>query len=362
MANILGPNEYATLADYAEFESKDGDIIRNIVNEHTKALTLGADIPITMASGNMTDEGYFEEPWEFNKASKTYNLTSGRPFVKFGNYTRKDVMGLRGGAITIDKDHFDQQKGKALYWETQQIYRAVKYTGLDCEHDMFYGDPTVDPDSSLGLMPRFCALTDLDGVIKSGDHAGEYCTYITVDGSRGTATSASSGKLASVYLVHLSSEDGVCWAYPAESAYTGGIELDIYDGPWTPAITANESGVTTVKMQKVHMFRRAGGLVIKNRNACYRIANVDFTTETGMKNFVTTLYDVCGVLPQDIEGTMKLYFPKRAIGSIKTYFNNKVYPSTYDGSKPKNLIGDFTIDGLEFKGTSQLELTEDLVG
>ncbi len=362
MANILTPNEYATLADIASYEGSNGEVIQNIINEHVKALTLGADIPVTEATGNMEDEGFFEEPWEYDKSSKTYDLTNGRPFVKTGTYKRKDVMGLRGSSIGIDKDIFDQKGAHAKYWEAQQIYQVVRNIGLDCEHDMFYGNPTSDPNSSLGLMPRHSVITDLDGVIASGDHKGELCTYITVDGSYGTATTAQNGKLGSVYITHLSSNNGVCWVYPAKSNYTGGVEVELSgDNDWQFQILTNASGVQTAKKQRIHQFRRAGGLVIKNRYACYRIANVDFSTDEGMKNFVKALYDVCGVVPQDISGELKLYFPKRALSSIKMYFNNRIYPSAYDTAKPKNLIGDFNIDGLEFKGTSQLELTEDLV-
>lgn len=355
----LTANEYATLSDYASIEKDDGGRYEQIINEHVKALSLGRDIPVCVATGNTDDEGIYEEPWEYDKASAVYNLTSGRKFFKSGTYKRKDIMGLRGGAIAIRKDIYDQKGETAKLWEARQIFKSAEFCGLDCEHDMFYGNPMTNPDSSYGLMPRFSQLTDLDGRISAGDHAGELCTYITVDGSNGTATSAQNGKLGSIYIVHLSSMDGLCWIYPKNSNYTGGVEYELGD-TWQD-VTETHDGILTAQKQKIHYFRRAGGVALKSREAVYRIANIDFTTSAGMQNFEKALYDVFDAMPKNFLNSVKVYIPQRSGSYIKRYYNNRISPNTYEEGKPQNLRGEFKIDEMVFERCVQLELTEDMV-
>lgn len=355
----LTANEFATLTDYASIETDDGKRYENIINEHVKSLSLGQDIPVCIATGNMSDVGVYEEPWEYDKASSVYNLTSGRKFFKSGTYKREDIMGLRGGAIAIRKDLYDQKGETAKLWEARQIYKAVEFTGLDCEHDMFYGNPTANPDSSYGLQPRYSILTDLDGKVLSGDHAGELCTYITIDGSNGTATASQNGKLGSLYIMHLSSVDGVCWIYPKNSNYTGGVEFEL--GEKWQDVTETHDGILTAQKQKIHYFRRAGGVALKSRYACYRIANVDFSTDAGLQALEKSLYDVFDAIPKNFLNSVKVYIPQRAGSALKRYYNKRVQPNTYDESTPKNLRGDFKIDDMVFERCVQLGLTEDKV-
>ena len=357
----LTANEFATLTDYASIETDDGKRYENIINEHVKSLSLGQDIPVCPATGNKTDEGIYAEPWEFNKASGVYNLTSGRKFFKSGTSKREDIMGLRGGAIAIRKDLYDQKGATAKLWEAREIYEAAEFTGLDCEHDMFYGNPDTNPDSSYGLQPRFSTLTDLDGKVLNGDHAGDLCTYITVDGSRGTATTSQNGKLGSLYIMHLSSVDGVCWVFPKNSNYSGGVEFELAgENEWQNVIEEH-NGITTAQKQKIHYFRRAGGVALKSRYACYRIANVDFTTDAGLKALERTLYEVFDVLPKNFLNSVKVYIPQRAGAALKSYYNEKRFSNSYDESTPKNLRGDFKIDDMVFERCVQLGLTEDKV-
>ena len=73
--------------------------IANMLQEFSQQLTLGADLPIRMATEKNRDVGTFSEPWEYNKHSGYTDLDSGEKVSKTGSYSRIDIMGMRSSAI-----------------------------------------------------------------------------------------------------------------------------------------------------------------------------------------------------------------------------------------------------------------------
>ena len=98
MALQVNANEL-TVADLnaATLGGKVG--IANMLREFSQSLTLGADLPIRMASEKNRDVGTFDEPWEYNKNSGYTDLDSGEKVSKTGSYSRVDIMGMRSSAI-----------------------------------------------------------------------------------------------------------------------------------------------------------------------------------------------------------------------------------------------------------------------
>lgn len=346
----LSYNEYMTLSDVMKATLGGTAPLSLITDEYMKPLTLGADIPACEASDKFEDKGVFIEPWEFDKVSDTTDLDGGSKFYKTGTYARKDIMGMRSSAIGINERNYLASGANGALWRAQQTFQRVKHLALDKEHDMFYGDPTVDPNQGLGLIPRFNLLTDMDGVIKAGAHAGELSPYITIDGG-GTG----SGGLGSVFLLHLSSTDGVCWIYPKDSDYTAGLR---YVKGQFQDVYYQENGQNMVKRQAADIFEVCGGVAMKSRKSGVRIANIDF--ENGLNAFDKALYEAFEAIPTEFQNSVVIYAPKRAIPHLKQFYRDKMINNvaTYEGAKPMNLRGDFTIDGMAFRRCEQLALNE----
>ena len=348
----LTPNEYMTLSDVMKFKTSDGNPLRLIVDEYMKPLTLGADIPACEASDKLEDNGFFSQPWEYGKVSDTTDLDGGSKFYKTGTYARKDIMGMRSSAIGINRRQYDLAGAAADLWRAEQTFERVKHLALDKEHDMFYGDPTVDPNQGLGLAPRFSVCTDADGLITAGAHQGELSPYVTID-----AGGTQNGALGSVYLMYLSSRNGTCWIYPKDSRYTAGI---LYEkGSWQDH-TYEQNGQRYVKKEAADIFEVVGGIAMKSRKSVVRIANIDFSSAEGIAKFDKALYQAFEAIPTEFQNGVKIYTPKRAVASLKNFYRDKmlVNVASYEGAKPMNLRGDFSIDGMLFRKCEQLTLAE----
>lgn len=357
-------NEYMTLSDIMKATNGGKHPLSLIMDEYKKPLTLGADIPACEASDKFEDMGFFAEPWEFDKVTDTTDLDGGSKYYKTGTYARKDIMGMRSTAIGINERNYLASGANGDLWRAQQTFQRVKHLALDMEHDMFYGDPMKDPNQGLGLMPRFSILTDEDGEIKHGAHAGELSPYVTIDGSQGSITSSNAStyanKLGSIYLIHLSSTDGVCWLYPKDSYYTAGVR---YRKGKFQDVNYEKNGETYVKSQASDIFEQVGGIGMKSRKSAIRIANIDFKSQAGLDNFDKALYQAFEAVPTEFQSSILIYAPKRCIADLKQYYRNKMIPNvnTYDGAKPMNLKGDFSIDGMMFRRCEQLTLKESYI-
>lgn len=310
--------------------------IANMIHEFSAELTLGTDLPVRMATDKNMDLGTYADPWEYNKYSGYTDLDSGEKIAKTGSYSRIDIMGMRSSAIQyrIKQKMFG---GPGFMAEvTRQMAERLRAIGLDDEHDLFYADASADPRTYFGLYPRYSQLTDEDGVIEAGTDQGKVSKYVTIDGG-GT----SSGSLASLWIIIPGLHDGVCRIYPNGTDFSGSIQFD--EGHWE---TVEANGEATRK--KTDLFYLTSGIAIIDRRCCVRVANVDTSSDTGIKAMEKALYKAMEVIPTEKASRAIVYASPKTIPDLKMYYSNKVVPPTYEAAKPHNLSGDFEIAGLGY--------------
>ena len=308
--------------------------IANMMREFSVSLTLGADLPLRMASEKNMDVGTYVDPWEYNKYSGLTDLDSGEKIAKMGTYARTDLMGMRSSAIQyrIKQKMFG---GPGFMAEvTRQLALRLEAIGLDDEHDLFYADAEADPRTYLGLYPRFSRLTDEDGYIKTGTDQGKVSKYVTLSGGGST-----SGSLSSLWVIIPGAYDGVCRIYPNGTDFNGAVQFD--EGHWE---TVEADGEATRK--KTDLFYLTSGVAIMDRRSCVRIANVDVSSDANIKNLEKAIYQAFTVIPAEKAGRARIYCSPKIVPALKMYYNNKVQAVTYEGGKPHNVTGDFEIPGV----------------
>ena len=165
---------------------------------------------------------------------------------------------------------------------------------------------------------------------------GDISKYVTL-----SAGGTSSGSLSSVWVIIPGANDGVCRIYPNGTDFTGAIQFD--EGHWE---TVEENGEATRK--KTDLFLLTNGIAIMDRRACVRIANVDVSTETGIKGLEKALYKAFTVIPSEKTGRARIYASPKIIPELKMYYSSKVVSPTYEGAKPHNIAGDFEISGIGY--------------
>lgn len=352
---LLTSTEYTTLTELLVKTNGEKHPISLLSQEYAVAQTIGRDLPVKIASGRTEDEGRFIEPWEYDSKSAIKSIGEGANFYKESTYGRKDIMGMRKSAIAIDEEEYKLQGAQGKMWRAEEAFHRVNKIGLDVEHDIFYADPRLNAGAMLGLQPRFSVITDMDGVIESGDNAGMLSRYITLD-----AGGTSSGNLCSLYLVYPNQKKGVSWLVPNnETLFTGGIEYT--KGDFQAMTYLDDAGKMAVRRQAVDMFSIVGGVGLLNRQAAIRIANVDCTTENGIKALLHCIYLAMEAVEPEIAAGFIAYVPRTLKVALKEHFYNKIQPANYENAKITNTKGDFMMDGLNFRSVYHLLDTEELV-
>ena len=354
-AKLLTNTEYTTLTELLVKTQGDAKApLALLGNEFAVSQTIGRDLPVKIASGRTEDEGRFVEPWEYNAKSDIKTIGEGANFYKESTYGRKDIMGMRKSAIAIDEEEYKLQGDAGKAWRAEEVYARVNKIGLDVEHDMFYADPRVKAGAMLGLMPRFSAITDMDGKIKSGDYAGKLSRYITLD-----AGGTSDGNLCSLMLVYPNQKKGVSWLVPSDTYFTGGIEYE--PGEFQAMSYMDDNGLMAAKRQAIDLFSIVGGVGMLNRQAAIRIANVDCSTAEGMKKLEHCIYLAMEAVEPEIAAGFIAYVPRTLKVALKEYYYNKIQPANYENAKIKNTKGDFMMDGLNFRSVYHLLDTENKI-
>ena len=324
--------------------------IAKLVDEYAKPLTIMNDLPIVMASEKDRDVGTFLEGWEYNKHSQPTDLDHGPKPTKTGSYSRVDGIGYREGSLQYRKKHKDYGGRQFDEVVNQEIMTKMHNLSLDAEHDIFYGDIRVNPELYMGIYPRFSMITDEYGVIKNGEYSGMLSPYTTLD-----AGGTSSGALCSVIGL-VPGEDACRIIYPKDSASAGFM----YD-PAPQWDTVKDENGGDVR-QKTDLFSVQHGFSMLNRQAGIRIANIDYTTDDGLKKLETCLYQAGDIVSKDMLPRMIFYVPQFFASKIKAFYNNGKTAVTYEGAKPQNISGDFEIPGLGyFRPVVHMTLAEDKV-
>lgn len=307
-------------------------------------------LPVVEATEKEKDTGSFIDGWEYNKYSDLTDLDHGPKPSKHDSYAREDQMSYRDTSIETRKKHYDYGGAEMVSLLTQETRLKIRDISLDNEHDLFYGDPRNDAREMLGLYPRFSVLTDMKGVIQAGENANKVSPYRTF-----SAGGTSSGSLSSIFILVPSATDGVCIVYPKGSLAAG---MQYEKGNWYPS--SDENGGFIYK--RTDLFSVQNGLSIRNRQGVVRIANIDYSTEEGIKGLMDILYKAVFSIPAYLRTRAMVFCNDEAIPRLAWYFNEKKQPITAEGAKPEGIGADITVPGLGmFYGTPHITLGEDTV-
>ena len=315
----------------------------------TQTSILGT-LPVVESTEKEKDTGTFLDGWEYNKHTQLTDLDHGPKPTKHDSYAREDIMSYRDAAIETRKKHYDYGGAEMASLLTQETSLKIRDLALDNEHDIFYGDPRDDERAMLGLYPRFWCLTDMKGVVQAGSHQGEISPYRTFSAG-GTA----SGKLSSIFMVVPSARDGACIIVP-KGSLSGGMHYE--KGQWRGG-EDEDGGFIYVRTD---LFSVQNGLSIRNRQGVVRIANIDYSTEAGIKGLIDVLYNAVYSVPAYLRSRLQVYCNDEAIPKLAWYFNSQKYPTSAGAAKPEGVGGDFAIPGLgTFHGTVHITQGEEPV-
>lgn len=346
---------YANYNDWAKQTNKGETPIGIIGLEFDNASPLMTDLPLTEATGETVDEGTFEAPYKPDAMSYTSDFNGFYHGSKGDTYSRKDYMGMRKGAVSFregDKELMGAGFNDLRMLETK---RHVRSMALDWERAFIYGNPNTDVKAILGLANRYSYLTDEDGIVKAGAHAGELSPYVTI------SAGGTGNNLTSVYVM-VAGADAVTRIFPKKLGFEMGIRYR--PGEWheetgRDELHNNEDGFRFVLNDRFDSYL---GYSIRHARACFRIANIDTNSAEGIKNFVHAMYVVCDLLDQSFKDReIYLYGNRKLRIAMKEHYNSLVQPISYDSSKPMNMRGDFYFGDVLFRLNDNIINTESAI-
>lgn len=350
--------DYPTFSDAAKIKVDKTEVWRGPLAELIKyKTTLMDDLPAEASTDILEDKGMFISGYERDKYSSLSDIDRGGKSGDFDTFSRTDKMGSREGYMEIrtKQAQIDPAVREYARMKEDKIREGMV---LDAEHDLWYGNPALDARNCLGIAPRFSVLTDEDGIIKASadshvtvPHAGEVARYITLDAGGGTVDKTSDAHLASAYFIAPGKND-CCLIYPKNVAGGANIEFNSYDRQ----LDTNEYG------EKIEYSARRYtmwyGVALRNPRSVVRVANIDWTTEAGMKSFIDTLDLAAYAITKNNINPSVIYVPDKVGIYIRRYFADKVQPATYADAKPTAFNKDFTIGQFTFRPTFQLCMGE----
>lgn len=315
----------------------------------TQTSILGV-LPVVPSTHKEKDVGAYLDGWEYNKHTQLTDLDHGPTPTKHDSYSREDIMSYRDASIETRKKHMDYGGAEMAMLITQETTLKLHDLALDNEHDIFYGDPRNDEREMLGLYPRFWCLTDSKGLILDGTHKGKLSPYRTF-----SAGGTGDGNLSSIFLVVPSSTGGACIIVP-KGSLSGGMQYE--KGEYFPS--TDEKGGFIYK--RTDLFSVQNGLSIRNRAGVVRIANIDYSTDEGIKGLMDVLYQAVNSIPRNLRGGMRVFCNDDAIWRIQHYFNSHKYAGTAEAAKPEGIGADLSIPGVGlFYGTVHITTGEEEV-
>lgn len=264
------------LARYGREQTREAVIMREI----DQMLTFSPLLPIAEVTGDkdggvFTDVGTYRDPYVYNRASNLMAPDGGRLEATYGTYQRFDTMAMRGGQSTYKKPQMRMAPQRMQADRLEKLLDRVRDTALDIEHDLLYGDYSRDTLENTGIYARFQQITDRRGVIKSGADQGKMSRYITIDAG-GTGDD-----LSSIFIMVPDAQRGVCRLFPKSGTDISGTvkvqmgKMDLSEEWLRKEYVQN--GHTFNQEYTIDQFDVAFGIAVKNRGACIRIANIDWT-------------------------------------------------------------------------------------
>lgn len=337
--------DYMTFADVAA-ATNNGDLIP-VVNEVIQKLTMWNDAPWKATSDMLRDLGGREGTpprgtWVGVDEGARPNKGS------MEKYTEELGM-IEAWSKTIKKIADLAPNEKELRWREDK--RHLKGLGLDLEEALLYGNRLQDPKKFLGFMPRFSALTDIDGI---GILSEEDEHFVTLN-----AGGTSENGMSSILMVYWDQDEGAHLLYPSHSVDNG---MQFVPYPYN-AETQTDGTILEIAKTK---YACTAGLGIANRKSVVRIANIDNSLSgtdltTAMGLIEASIYDAFAAVPVDFQSKVKLYANNYTIATLRKALTGRITPANYTDSVPKNSIGDVMFDSFVIRRCDSMKNTESKV-
>lgn len=330
----------------------------NIAQEFISSTALMQALPWRSASDYKEDVVVFEnKPSKWDPSVLT-NLDKGVTPSKYGYYKRVTRMGMFEKAVQFNKKTMDTVENPDLYMN-RQIKAMNTQLGSYIEFALLNISEKDNPDAPDGLLPKYNALTDLDGNIltKSGTIASTNAVptpYVCLD-ALGGKNDGRSGALSSILVAYLDATDGLSLIYPRGSK-TIGIE---YHAPGPYEYRAQPDG--SQLMSTFASVEARLGISLNNSLACTRIANVDPESETSLKTAMNHLFDAYERMSPSMKSRVHIFTTPQVISAMRKLQYKNIYQTTLAGVQALNLKGQVVVDGDIFTACHNMLSTEERV-
>lgn len=347
---------YLTYEDWAKDTRNGKTPLHSLVREFDINTTLASALPLRVATEKFEDHGGFVEPWKPNRASRT--AAADDPFIpsKVSTYDRIDIMGRRNGGQAIQMPDRDMTGAEFDQYCLDQLHVKLNDMALDVELSMIFGNPDVDPRDCLGLYPRFNKITDRHGIVQAGDYKGYMAPYVTIDAGGGDSND---GALTSAWLLFPSAERGVTRLITPGTEYTGSVRYIPPNGWETYSKTDQRDGAEGWQYEQKAGFDIIYGIAILNRRACIRIANIDTTTEAGLKSFLSAYRQANAAMDKAVGKTSRLMYGGEDLQiALGEYWDSLKYPTSYNAARPEGIGTDVYIGNQRLDVCPHIECNE----
>lgn len=334
--------DYLTFADVAA--ATHNEELVPVVDEVTTRVTMWNDAPWKATSDMLRDLGGREGlpprgTWVGVDEGAKPNKGSMEQYVE-------ELGMIEAWSKSIKKIMDISPNDKELRWREDR--RHLRGLGLDLEEALLYGSRIQNPRKFDGFMPRFTALTDIDGIGKVSEELED---FITID-----AGGTSQTGMSSILMVYWDTEEGAHLLYPNHSV-DNGMQFVAY-----PYVAETQPDGTILEIAKTK-YACTAGLGIANRKSVIRIANIDNSLTgadltAGMGLLEAAIYDAFAAMPIDFQGGVRLYANNYTIATLRKALSGRVVPARYEDSVPKNAIGDVMFDSFVIRRCDSMKNTE----
>lgn len=312
---------YLTLTDVAQMTNNGN--IQQFAHEFQKHVSLFNALPWRASSEILKDHSTVVE--EIPGGTWTGLDRDVKP--NKGRYQKREenIAIIEAWSVFNEKTMMVAPDANALRWEEDASHIAGM--SLDAEAGLLYGNPETDEYQPLGFLTRMNAITDFEAM-KNGERKAHVCLD-----AGGTAT----GKMGSILLT-AKGPMGPSLIYPKYVANSGLM----YEMEGFKTMQGEEGGY--IRRALSH-FQIMFGLSIKNRQTACRIANIDTTNDTSVKNAYNALAEAFASIPREFRRDVSIWAPAKVILALKKTIRDGVSPVVYKDAAYQNLAGDIVVDG-----------------
>lgn len=342
MAEVI---RYPGLGDVAQFTHNDKII--TMCNEWEQVTSILPDMMFMPSTDALQDvSGYVVD---LPKGSWT-DLDHGTQSTKGSFRQTTEGMGIYEDWSEYNEKHniILGSEYAAKRWQLDQLH--IDSGGIEIEKMLLYGNPSADPNTFLGFMPRLNQLTDMYGEIKAGANAGQKSPFVTLDDG-GTITGTE--MLDSILLVAHGPLAATC-IYP-KNMVNNGLKYDAF------AFENHEDGNGNNKRVAKSHFMWVGGLRIQNRRTVVRIANINMQNETCVKSLNGLILRAFMAIPQQYRMRVSIYANASVIVGYNDAINSKIVAGTYQAAGLQNPLSNIQIGQFRVKDCESMVHGEDQI-